>query len=174
MSGNPFAPLGDELAKWVNDPMPDADWLPLASRIDRFWAFLIDTLLFVDAVPFYFYLQVLEYEKVPMGSIDVILKDLCFYFMIVFLITYLLVTGVLILGRGQTIGKLVLRLQVVNRDGSPVSGIHYLIARAPFVFGYWVPYLGPIFFLADSLMILTEERCCIHDDFAKTRVIKIG
>ncbi|MBT4799635.1 MAG: hypothetical protein HON81_15100, partial [Verrucomicrobia bacterium] len=74
---------------------------------------------------------------------------------------------------GQSIGKKVMKTQVVNLDGSQASvqtiafkryGIINLIANVP-TFGHLVHFIG-------VLLIFRQNRNCLHDDIAKTRVIK--
>ena len=74
---------------------------------------------------------------------------------------------------GQSIGKKVMKTQVVNLDGSQASvqtiafkryGIINLIAN--------VPVFGPLVSLIGTLLIFRQNRNCLHDDIAKTRVIK--
>ena len=74
---------------------------------------------------------------------------------------------------GQSIGKKVMKTQVVNLDGSQASvktiafkryGIINLIAN--------VPTFGPLVHFIGVLLIFRQNRNCLHDDIAKTRVIK--
>ncbi|MBT4797860.1 MAG: RDD family protein [Verrucomicrobia bacterium] len=74
---------------------------------------------------------------------------------------------------GQSIGKKVMKTQVVNLDGSQASAktialkryaIMSLIANVP-VAGLFVSLVG-------VLLIFRQNRNCLHDDIAKIRVIK--
>jgi uncharacterized RDD family membrane protein YckC len=80
---------------------------------------------------------------------------------------------VLLERNGQTIGKKVMGIKVVRRDGSHcglgrIFGLRYL----PVTMLGAVPFLGAFVSLADILMIFGEERRCLHDHFADTLVVK--
>ena len=73
---------------------------------------------------------------------------------------------------GQTWGKKLLKLKIVNLDGSQpdflrLVGLRYgstqLISLVPFV--------GGLYGLVDSLFIFREDRRCLHDLIAGTRVV---
>ena len=67
--------------------------------------------------------------------------------------------------RGQTLGKMALKVKVVNADGSPLSSGQAWgreIIRGILGFLYIVDYL-PAFF--------TQQKTTLHDLVAKTRVV---
>lgn len=74
---------------------------------------------------------------------------------------------------GQTLGKKWTGIRIVKVDGSPVtfgSGVamrEWLITAIGFI-----PVLGPIVSLVDILFIFGEERRCLHDHLAGTKVIQ--
>jgi uncharacterized RDD family membrane protein YckC len=75
--------------------------------------------------------------------------------------------GWMLAARGQTLGKMALRIRVVNPDGAPL--------RAGQAWGRAV--LQRLFLSCLSVLdylpaFLTPERTCIHDLLAKTRVIR--
>jgi uncharacterized RDD family membrane protein YckC len=73
---------------------------------------------------------------------------------------------------GQSIGKRMRRLRVVRTDGSPASLGRILLLRnfVPWVIGSFCGFFG----LIDALVIFTDERRCIHDLLADTKVIKVN
>jgi uncharacterized RDD family membrane protein YckC len=79
---------------------------------------------------------------------------------------YILYEGLMLSARGQTLGKMALRIKVVQPNGAPISGGQAWgrsVARAVFVsFLSLINYL-PAFF--------TKEKTCVHDMAAKTRVV---
>jgi uncharacterized RDD family membrane protein YckC len=74
--------------------------------------------------------------------------------------------------RGQTVGKRWMKVRVVKLDGSPPGFVHAVLLRV-FVNGLIsaVPYLGGIYGLVDILFVFREDRRCLHDLIASTRVV---
>ena len=92
----------------------------------------------------------------------------------VILAAILLIQYTLLSLRGQTLGKLVMRVRIVRASDGGNPGFlravvlrnmvrHVLIA---------VPILGGLFALADILAIFGEERRCLHDRIAGTMVVE--
>lgn len=83
-----------------------------------------------------------------------------------FIPLYIIYEGLMLQYRGQTLGKMALRIRVVRATGEPISAGQAwgrAVVRAAFVsFLSIINYL-PAFF--------TKEKTCIHDMAAKTRVI---
>jgi uncharacterized RDD family membrane protein YckC len=70
---------------------------------------------------------------------------------------------------GQTLGKKWLGIRIVKLDGTPVDFVSGVLMRSivPWLFGL----ICGIFSLADPLYIFGEERRCIHDHIARTKVV---
>lgn len=83
-----------------------------------------------------------------------------------------LTNAVLLAIRGQTLGKRALKIQVVRPDGSHVAALRILGLRwfVPSLIGA-IPLVGPVFQLADALVIFRDSRRCLHDEIADTIVI---
>lgn len=76
--------------------------------------------------------------------------------------------------RGQTLGKRIMDVRIVRLDDESTPGfVHVFVLRAlvPGVIGA-LPWLGWIFTLTDILFIFRDDRRCIHDLIAGTKVIK--
>ena len=76
--------------------------------------------------------------------------------------------------RGQTIGKRILGIRIVRHaDGSKAGFLHAVVYRGilPGIIAN-IPYLGPLFCLVDICFIFSEERRCLHDLLASTKVIR--
>jgi uncharacterized RDD family membrane protein YckC len=73
---------------------------------------------------------------------------------------------------GQSLGKKALSIRIVrmNDDRASLGRILALRWLVPGVIGA-VPIVGPFFSLADSLFIFGEQRRCIHDYLADTKVV---
>src|SRR5262245_24482101 len=80
----------------------------------------------------------------------------------------------LIATTGQSLAKRWLGIRIVRQDGSPVNFGSGVAMRSivPTVMS-WVPYLGFAFYLVDVLMIFRDDRRCVHDHIAGTKVIAL-
>jgi uncharacterized RDD family membrane protein YckC len=76
---------------------------------------------------------------------------------------------------GQSIGKKVMNTQVVNLDGSQATAKTIAFKRYA-IMGLIgnVPVAGMLVSLIGVLLIFRRDRNCLHDDIAKTRVIKFA
>jgi uncharacterized RDD family membrane protein YckC len=77
---------------------------------------------------------------------------------------------VLIGTRGQSLGKIVMRIKVVDEKTKKTGGfVQNLVLRT------WLPIImweNIIFLLCDTLLIYRKERRCLHDYLAGTIVVK--
>ncbi len=87
---------------------------------------------------------------------------------------FLALQGWPLLTRGQTIGKIIMKLRIVRPDGSRPDAFRLLGLR------YGIGVLcnlhlvfAMVYGLIDSLMIFRSSRKCLHDTIADTRVIKL-
>ncbi|MES2506855.1 MAG: RDD family protein [Verrucomicrobiota bacterium] len=138
---------------------PSTAALPLASQWVRLGAQIIDAIIGVIAV--------LILNLLTLGNLPQILMTL--------------LLGAAIVGinwqhlqNGQTIGKKLLKLKIVRRDGSPADRMHIVTRRLlPVWIVCAVPYLGPVVVLIDALCIFRAGRNTLHDDFAETKVVQL-
>jgi uncharacterized RDD family membrane protein YckC len=75
---------------------------------------------------------------------------------------------------GQTLAKKWLHIRIVNIDGSPVtfgSGVGMRAILLWFITS--IPYLGVIFWAVDVLLIFRDDRRCLHDLMAGTKVVAV-
>ena len=78
------------------------------------------------------------------------------------------------LGRGQTIGKGIMEMRIVRKNGAPAERSHIILKRLlPVQLISLVPVLGGLFALADALCIFRSQHNTIHDDIAETKVIDL-
>lgn len=78
--------------------------------------------------------------------------------------------------RSQTIGKLVMKTQIVDfQTGQRADLVHALLIRliANGLIGA-IPCIGAIYSIVDICFIFREDRRCIHDLLAKTVVVDIS
>ena len=80
---------------------------------------------------------------------------------------------ILISRTGQSLGKKWTGIRIEKIDGSRVTFGTGVVLRnwVPKVMGA-VPYLGMLFHLVDCLFIFREDRRCLHDHIAGTRVVQ--
>ncbi len=135
----------------------------LAGRGRRLAAVVIDSLLFAPVG-----LAALASDA-PMDSLAFILVAIA----ALWLIAVAVIQLYLLNKSGQTIGKRLLKVRIVRKDGSRVSlgrlfGLRYL---APTAIGA-IPVIGSVFSLADALAIFGKDRRCLHDLMADTIVIE--
>lgn len=86
----------------------------------------------------------------------------------------LLVVNIMLLHKdGQTIGKKLMKIKIVQVDGSR-AGLGRTFGLRMIVNGLLsaIPFVGSIYGLVDLLFIFGEERRCVHDYIAGTIVIK--
>lgn len=89
-------------------------------------------------------------------------------------IILLVIQVVMLSTRGQTIGKRILGIRVVRYpDGSHAGFLHAWLLRnfIPFLIQL-VPWIGFAFWIVDACFIFTQERRCLHDLIAGTKVVK--
>ncbi len=93
---------------------------------------------------------------------------------LVSLIGYLVLHGYLLHKYGQTIGKRLLGIRIVSVfDGQIVSLGKVFGARyVPIQLAGIIPVIGNILPLVDVLFIFREDRRCLHDFIAGTKVVK--
>lgn len=142
-----------------------------ASRSRRLCAALIDSLIVVAVFYPVFYLaggweRALRHEPPS-------LEEQMLYFAIGVLVP--LATNAYLLARhGQSVGKRLLRIRIVDaRTGEIVPlfrsfGLRHFV---PIAIGH-VPVAGSWFLLADTLFIFRQDRRCLHDRLAGTKVVE--
>ncbi|MEO6362938.1 MAG: RDD family protein [Caldimonas sp.] len=89
-------------------------------------------------------------------------------------IFFIVINGYLLATRGQTVGKMFMKIRIVRSDGSPASfarlaGLRYLLNSALTL----IPVIGSIYGVIDALFIFRANRRCVHDLIADTVVVKV-
>jgi uncharacterized RDD family membrane protein YckC len=141
----------------------DARMPVLADRGERFAANLVDNLVIYAPMFMGFLIGVLLSNEGDLSSVFPALGVLislgvaCYQ---LYLTQY-----------GQSIGKRQYRIRVVLMDGSPASVARILLLRN-FVPGLLASFCGPLG-LIDSLMIFGNDKRCLHDAIAGTKVVKV-
>jgi uncharacterized RDD family membrane protein YckC len=94
-------------------------------------------------------------------------------FFVVGWVVFLTLNGYLLLRRGQTIGKVVVKTKIVDLSGNLPNFGKLLVLRY-FVLGLvaQIPIIGSLAGLVNVLFIFGKERRCVHDYIASTRVVE--
>ena len=140
----------------------------LASRWSRVWASILDSLMMMAIMlPLMyftgFFTLVSEGRQASMT-----------YNLLVSLVSIAVFVAVnykFLVNDGQTIGKKVLKIKIVDLTENVPSGIA-LFKRYGLYFGLGqIPVAGPFASIINILFIFTKEKRCGHDYFAGTKVI---
>jgi len=73
---------------------------------------------------------------------------------------------------GQTIGKKILKIQVLNSSGDIASFTSSVLRGLIFTSIWYIPTVGVAIGFSSILLVFTKKRLCLHDMFAKTKVMK--
>ena len=86
---------------------------------------------------------------------------------------FLAVNGYLLANKGQTVGKRVAGTRMVSHTDGQLLPLVKLFGLRYLVVGLiaHIPFLGGLFSLVDVLFIFREDRRCIHDLIAGTKVV---
>jgi uncharacterized RDD family membrane protein YckC len=145
--------------------------LDLATIGRRFGALWIDGLII--GVPLMIVIFVL---LVPLGVVDEPDNAMPFFFIyngittVLLLGAYIVYEGLMLGSGGQTVGKKAFHIKVVTLDGGEISRSQAWTRAAMRQILSFVPCLG----LVDYLVAFGQERSCVHDIVAKTRVVNVS
>ena len=143
----------------------DTGSLPLASIGRRFGAVIVDWL--IVGIPLTLLniaiLFSLDYSLLdPENQAPFVTQ---FLLGLPWLVVWVLYEGLLLKARGQTVGKMALKIKVVTLEGENISGGQAstrALARALLNYAYIIDPIPALF---------TKEKLCVHDMLAKTRVV---
>ncbi len=139
----------------------------LGDRSARFVANLVDNfIVFIPMLGAAFFTDMTRWMNLSSAAADAVVG-------LAALVTLGAIGYQLYLARyGQSIGKRMCRLRVVRTDGSRASLGRILFLRnlVPWVIGSFCGFFGII----DVMTIFGEERRCIHDLVADTKVIQVS
>ena len=90
-----------------------------------------------------------------------------------FLIIFMAINSYLLVTKGQTLGKLALGIRIVDAASNGAAtavkllGLRYVLVMLVAV----IPFIGGLLGLIDFLFIFREDRRCVHDLIAGTKVV---
>jgi len=148
---------------------PSSESNALASRWKRLWASMLDGLIMsVVTLPVMYFT----------GGFDVISTGIQPSFEYSLMIAalgisiFIIINFKLLVNNGQTIGKKVLDIKIVDLEGNVPSLKKHLFKRyAIYFLPGQIPFGGQFFSLINILFIFGKEKRCIHDLVAETKVV---
>ena len=90
-----------------------------------------------------------------------------------FLIIFMAINSYLLLTKGQTVGKWMLGIRIVDAASNGAAtavkllGLRYVLVMLVMA----IPIIGQLLGLADALFIFRSDRRCVHDLLAGTKVV---
>jgi len=146
----------------------------LAGRGVRLGAYLVDSLIlvivFLVVVASGFWITF--DDIIQMGTLP---STNALQLMIMFIVVFMVINGYLLVMRGQTVGKLMLGIRIVDSaTGGKVSAAKVLGLRYIVFFGLQIiPVFGmrELVSLFDAVFIFRDDRRCLHDLLAGTKVV---
>jgi uncharacterized RDD family membrane protein YckC len=153
----------------VSDSSPELDG-ELADRGVRLGAAIIDNIILGLVISPY--AMTTDYwTRAMQGQVE--MSDLL-QLSLVSLLAFLALHGYLLHKSGQTIGKRLLGIRIVSAaDGQLVSlGKLFGLRYVPIQIGSVIPVIGNILPIVDAVFIFREDRRCLHDFIAGTKVVK--
>lgn len=141
----------------------------LASRWKRLWASMVDGLIILAVT-----LPVMYFTNGFDGAMKGIQPPWEYSLMIgaVGFIFFIFINIKLLVKNGQTIGKKVLGIKIVDLEGNLPSMKKHLLKRyAVYFIPGQIPFAGQIFSMINILFIFGKQKRCVHDYVAGTKVV---
>ncbi|MEZ8285046.1 RDD family protein [Vibrio splendidus] len=144
----------------------------LASRWSRVGASLIDGLIGIAMMtPIFLYTD--YFQKIfDTGKIDTTeLLIASAYGWLVFFLLH----GYLLHKKGQTIGKKLMEIAIVDMEGKHI-GLFKIVGKRmiPMTIATYIPVIGHFITTLDCLLVLRKDRRCLHDLIAGTQVVSVS
>jgi uncharacterized RDD family membrane protein YckC len=146
----------------------------LAGRGSRLGAVIIDSIIIIPALIGIAMITGFWDEIFPRlaNGIPLSLKEN----LIMFLVgqsVFLMLNGSFLANYGQTIGKKLMKIKIVDMEGNNLGLIKlYSLRYLSFSLFSQIPVAGGLISLLNILFVFGKERRCLHDRLAGTQVIK--
>lgn len=143
----------------------------LASRWKRLWASMLDGLIMLAVI-----LPTMYFTGGFDGMSKGVQPSFEYSLMITTLgiVAFIIININLLVNYGQTVGKKVLGIKIVDLDGNlPGMKKHLLKRYAMYFLPDQVPVVGQIFSMINILFIFGKQKRCIHDFVAGTKVVMV-
>jgi uncharacterized RDD family membrane protein YckC len=170
---NPYAPPTAQVA----DALDPSGEMQIAGRGIRLGAYFVDALVgILFATP----AMIAGGASLLTGLSGASSEDMLALFTGMFgllfvagMLAWAVITIILVHKNGQTIGKKLLNIKVVRKDGSRASlGRIFWLRNVVNALPAMIPVVGGFYFFVDSLFIFSESNQCVHDKIADTIVVK--
>jgi len=162
---NPYAPPRAD----VRDSAPEPETGGLASRVLRLVGSIVDGILgLIVVAPLAYFTG--YWQGAMIGEVDYVTG---YAIAVASFAAFAAMNGYLLANHGQTIGKRVVGIRIVNVVDERVPKLVTLLgARYGLVwFVSLIPVVGGLFSLVDILLIFRADRRCVHDHIAGTKVV---
>jgi len=149
---------------------PSGEVEELASRLSRLIASFVDGLvMMVFVIPLY----IILFTTYGGSILDLSDAYRIAWIGIPSLIYFVGINSYFWATRGQSIGKMALGIRIVHIDGEQATWGRIVGLRIlPMQLLTWIPYIGGLISLVDILFIFRASRRCLHDEIARTKVIR--
>jgi uncharacterized RDD family membrane protein YckC len=153
----------------IDVPQTPVGDLELATRWQRFLGAFVDGLIMsAIAFPLLFGVAAISGNAFGSSLVDQVIAG-------VILFGIWLAINYQLLNNGQTVGKKVVGTQIVRTNGDRTTAGHIITRRLlPIHIVSYIPVVGGLISLVDTLCIFRQTRKCLHDDIADTIVIKLN
>lgn len=150
--------------------------IELASLSQRLQAAILDKIIFptIMLVPFIIGFDLINVEAGMNGVLAVPISTQI-KVSVLEIILFMALNSYLLKEYGQTLGKRIVGIAVVGENGNKLSLQDMITKRyLPFWIAAYIPMFGFFIIVANALAIFRgNKRRCLHDDLAKTIVIKL-
>ncbi|PMM51948.1 RDD family protein [Vibrio splendidus] len=144
----------------------------LSSRSSRVGASLIDGLIGIAMMtPIFLYTD--YFQKIfDTGEIDMtellVVSAYCW-------LVFFLLHGYLLHKKGQTIGKNLMEIAIVDMEGKQI-GLFNIVGKRmmPMTIATYIPVIGHFITTLDYLFVLRKDKRCLHDLIAGTQVVSVS
>lgn len=140
-----------------------------ADRGTRFAAVILDTIVMIILIiPLFLFSEIFTSGIYIDSYLSEVLSGLLSVFVFAIINYKLLVTN------GQTIGKKVLKIRIIDEKSGKLASGNSLLTRYGFYFFVaYIPFVGWFISIVNALFIFSDEKKCIHDKIANTIVVKL-
>ena len=150
--------------------------IELASLAQRLQAAILDKIIFptIMLIPFIIGFDLVNVEA-GMDGVLAVPFSTQLKVSLLEIILFMALNSYLLKEYGQTLGKRIVGIAVVGEDGNKLSLQDMITKRyLPFWVAAYIPMFGFLIIMANALAIFRgNKRRCLHDDLAKTIVIKL-